>query len=112
MEEDMAGNFAHLFSAYTDEQLLELAAQRDTLLDAGKAALDEEMKRRGYDPHELLMPNAEVPPPANQGELKVNWISRVFLQAQHWQLFLMFFCLYFFGFMAAFMSPSDGTTRT
>jgi hypothetical protein len=56
----MAGNYARLFSTYTDEQLLELATQRETLLDPGKAALDEEMKRRGFDPHERVTQIAEV----------------------------------------------------
>lgn len=41
---------AHPFSQFTDEQLLELSSQRDTLLDKGAAELDEELTQRGYDP--------------------------------------------------------------
>jgi hypothetical protein len=60
LEKEMAGNHALLFSKYTDEQLLELAIQRDTLLDPGKTALDEEMKRRGFDLREHMAPAPEV----------------------------------------------------
>jgi uncharacterized integral membrane protein len=75
LEEEMAGNYARLFNAYTDEQLLELAIQRDTLVDAGKTALDEEMKRRGFDPHEQVTQRAEVA----TGEPQIKSTSRTLI---------------------------------
>lgn len=46
----MTRNIADPFSQLTDEQLLELSCQRDTLLDRGSAQLDQELTQRGYDP--------------------------------------------------------------
>ena len=62
----MSGNYSRLFEKYTDEQLLELTSQRDTLLDAGKIAFDEEMLRRGFNPHEPARMIKEVTTPSGQ----------------------------------------------
>ncbi len=102
----MLGNYARLFSTYTDEQLLELASQRDTLVGAGREALDNEMKRRGFDPNELIAEMAEMPPADAQEKTQVNALSRFFLRAEHWQIFLLSFGLSFIGFMAFDMNLS------
>ena len=102
----MPGNYARLFSTYTDEQILELAKQRDTLVGAGREALDAEMKRRGYDPDELLREMAQKSPVGSHEKTGGNAISRFFLSAEHWQIFLLSFGLSFVGFMAFDMNLS------
>ena len=69
----MPGNYSRLFGKYTDEQLLELASQRDTLLDAGKIALDEEMSRRGFDPSEQIKTIAEVTDESTGSTRSLKW---------------------------------------
>jgi hypothetical protein len=101
------GNYARLFSTYTDEQLLELASQRDTLVGAGREALDHEMKRRGFDPSELLAEISQISAAGQQENTQVNAISRFFLRAEHWQIFLLSFCLSFIGFMAFDMNLTN-----
>jgi hypothetical protein len=110
----MAGNYARLFSTYTSEQLLELASQRDTLLDAGKAALDEEMKRRGFDPHELLTSVVDLAVERNDKTSEINSISRFFLRGQSWQVFLLIFvpyCLAILGLITGAASAPANSSQ-
>jgi hypothetical protein len=147
----MPGSYARLFSTYTDEQLLELASQRASLLGAGREALDEEMRKRGYDPdepHALRSGNfarllasysqeqllvlasqrdsihregqlaldeelvrrglAPKDPQAHlagltedQATFRVDALSKFFLRAPHYEIFLLLSVLYVAFFIAA-----------
>jgi len=46
---DPASKFRETYSRMSDDELLRLAAQRDTLLDIGRQELEAEMRQRGLD---------------------------------------------------------------
>jgi len=90
------GNFARLLATYTDEQLLVLASQRETLHEEGQAALDEELRRRRFAPNNLVGPSTGTD--RKQIKLEVDSVSKFFLSAPNWKIFLLLSILYFAGF--------------
>jgi hypothetical protein len=99
-------NYARLFSTYTDEQLLVLASKRDTLHEAGETALDQEMKRRGFASDDLRKSMTGTPSLGDKSPFKVDRISRFFLRAPNWKIFLLLFLLYFFSIFFGFANIS------
>jgi hypothetical protein len=58
-----------LYAAYTDEELLELAADRDSLTDDAQAVLAREMDRRRLVPRQAE-PEPSAPEPAGEMEIE------------------------------------------
>ena len=108
----IAGNYARLFSTYSDDHLIELARQRHTLPEAGKTAFDQEMKLRGYSHRDRISQFAEGARNDERGIFEPNFISNQFLCARHWQIFLLLFGLYFAGSLLEFAGLEPGTVHS
>jgi hypothetical protein len=101
----MSRGYSQLFSTYTDEQLMELVRQRDTLVGAGREALDEELRRRRHNLDEVGSPAPEASFPVDAGKLSLNIVSRFFLRAPSWQIFMMVCIVGFFASVAQVAKP-------
>lgn len=94
-----SGNFARLLASYSQEQLLVLASQRDSIHREGQLALDEELGRRGLSPKD---PQAHLAGPTeDQATLRVDALSKFFLRAPHYEIFLLLSVLYVASFIGA-----------
>jgi hypothetical protein len=94
-----SGNFARLLASYSQEQLLVLASQRDGIHREGQMALDEELGRRGLAPKD---PQAHLAGPTeDQPTFQVDALSKFFLRAPHYEIFLLLSVLYVASFIAA-----------
>lgn len=108
----IAGNYARLFSMYTDSELIEFVRQRHTLPNAGKIAFDEETRLRCYSPKDMKSQLAGIARDGEHDVFAANFISNLFLGARHWQIFLLLFGLYFAGAVLESGGMEPGTVRS
>lgn len=96
-----SGNFARLLTSYTQEQLLVLASQRETIHREGQLALDEELVRRGLAPRDLQASLTQLT--GDHTPFHVDALSKFFLGAPHYEIFLSFSIPYIVAAISATM---------
>jgi uncharacterized membrane protein len=99
----MASDFTSLYSKFSDEELLRVATERETLSEDAKAAIDSELRRRGLEPEPALAPLHESEPP--------SFVEESYRGVRGWLLLFVVFLTILYPIGLAFVLPSWHKSR-